>query len=146
MAEHSFGIKSVRDFWREFDVLVSEFLQDDLSSRKGVVCAIFGYHLVDWMDNEGQGPKSNFFAACPSLSILRDITNGTKHCIITKYSPSVSQTGQSLGAFQRNMVQRGAFQTEALTVHVNGTNLKLSDVIMEVHGFWSSYFASPGTP
>ena len=87
----SFGITTPGEF---FDQLLlpqhRDFLSDNASSRFALTCAVFGYHLYEWVNTApGKDFKADFKARYSShpakdhlaemFDLARRLTNGTKH-------------------------------------------------------------------
>src|SRR4051794_15879994 len=92
-AQKSFEIRTCRDFLDELlRPAVDDFLQDRHSSRKAIVCVLFGWHLHDWvwaqhkrtlMPTLGMTTLEEFETYLvnrwPDLQLVREIANGSKH-------------------------------------------------------------------
>lgn len=92
-AANSFEIHTAREY---LDGLVrpalDDFLTDTLSSRKAIACAIFTWHLRDWVWVQNKAELQNLFGVkkigdfdsylftnCPSMVIIRNLATGSKH-------------------------------------------------------------------
>lgn len=92
-AYKTFEVRTARDY---FELLVSQsfedFKNDNLSSKAAIVCAVFTWHLHEWIwAQSGARVKTipgisklrdfqNFlFNECPAFLILAEVANGSKH-------------------------------------------------------------------
>ena len=150
MGNLSFDIRTPVDFFQKLKEDYSEFTKDKTSSKLASDCAVKAWHLAEWIYKEynaslcTQFPsffsyQQNIKLKCPSLQYMQDISNGTKHFTITKYSPSVKNTELHKGAFS-NAFSR-AFDISVLVIELsNGTKLYFEDEIEKVIDYWESYF------
>jgi hypothetical protein len=132
------------------NVTVADYLSDPLSSGKAVICAMFSWHLVDWVHQEYpvvtvKFPKLTDYklhlkSECKSLSYMQDITNGTKHRSITNYLPSIKKAKEHGGAFQLNAFSN-AFDVPCLQLTLtNGIILHFNEEVIKVRDYWNTYF------
>ena len=119
--------------------------------RNSVVCAMFAWHLVDWVYNEypalasGHASKTSFQqfvkSQCPSMDYMQDVANGTKHRAITKYVPIVKKAVLHHGAFS-NAFSKG-FDVSCLKLTLDGGKVVYFDEeVTKAREFWKNYFAS----
>lgn len=153
MSNVSFDIKDSTDLYNMLLQDYDEFKRNKISSRFAIHCAIISWHLADWIYKEYE--KNNFNTLtdyqktiksnCPSLKIMQDITNGSKHLFFkTEYKPEVIRTNLHKGAFQSNAFQNNAFDTDMLEIEMkDGTKLKFEDEIDKVVKFWKKYLKIP---
>jgi len=150
LSSQSFEILSSADFFRAFLCQVRDYLDQPLSSVKAVICSLFAWHLAEWVWEEHQGSAGRFEGVddfkkhlqdkCPSLRLMRDIANGTKHCSITRYTPKVKKAKMQEGSFGLSFDR--SFGVARLTVQLqNGQTLPFDHEIREVCLFWHRYFS-----
>ncbi|GAI99480.1 unnamed protein product, partial [marine sediment metagenome] len=105
--------------------------------------------LVDWVFGEyeeGKGYfsnlsefKKNMKEKCKSLAFMQDITNGTKHRSITRYTPTIKDTQRHKGAFSSGFSK--AFDVSCLKlIFDDGTAVYFDEEIDKVRTFWEDYF------
>lgn len=110
MSDLSFDIKTSKDFLVKLQEDYSEFCFDKTSSRIALNCALTAWHLTEWIYNEynsllkTQYPSLNNFQQdikklCPSLQIMHDIANGTKHYLLVRHQPIIDDTSLHHGTF-----------------------------------------------
>ena len=151
MASYSFSIQNAVDLLRALNAAVDDYLADPLSSRKALECAMFSWHLVDWIWKEYPAVVTLFRkkdayrlrlkSQCKSLSYMQDITNGTKHWEITRYQPVVKKTEERHGAFSDGF-DRKVFDVSCLKITLeDGTVVYFDEEIIKVRDYWNTYFA-----
>lgn len=110
MNKYSFDIKNSKDFFRKLEEHYKEFSTNEVSSRIALNCAMTSWHLSEWIYNEYKETNLSTFSKlfdfhkhimleCPSLQIMQDLSNGTKHTKITLYVPEVQNTEKHKGTF-----------------------------------------------
>jgi len=149
MVSFSFNIQNAIDLLRALNVAIDDYLTDPLSSGKAVICAIFSWHLVDWVYQEYQAVATPFpklinyqrylKSQCKSLSYMQDITNGTKHRTIAMYVPVVKKTEEHHGAFSNAFSK--AFDVSCLQLTLtDGTFVYFDEEVIKVRDYWNTYF------
>ncbi len=152
MSDFSFDINNSLDLYNKLLEDYEEFTKGSISSRLAINCAMTAWHLVDWIYHE-YADKSRYSSIgkyqaemkskCPSLQIMQDITNGSKHLLITKYPSKVRKTNLHKGAFQNDAFQNNAFDTTMFEIEMqDGTKLKFEDEIEKVIDFWKIYLTT----
>lgn len=149
MSTFSFDIKDSIDFYNKLLEDYEEFKKNSISSRLAINCTITAWQFVDWVyiehaDKSRYSKLGNFQAdmklKCPSLQIMQDITNGSKHLILTKYTPKVRKTNLHEGIFDSNIFDDNIFDTSMLEIEMqDGTKLKFEDEIEKDVAFWKIY-------
>lgn len=146
----SFNIKKPIDFLNKLREDYGEFCNDDTSSRIALNCAMTAWHLTDWVFNEYNSTISINFPTlasyqedmkvrCPSLQIMHDVTNGTKHYELKRHIPEVKETKLHQGAFDKSFDR--SFDTSSLDVEMkDGRKIYFEDEIGNVVEFWEDYF------
>lgn len=146
MAAHSFDIKTSEDFYKKLLEDYKDFVDEKTSARVAINCAMTAWHLIDWIAAEKELAKSElsslkyeFKNQCPSLKTMQDISNGSKHCNITEYTPSTCDTKKHIGDFNNGF--NNDFDITRLTiVYKDGSNMRFEDEIEKVILFWNKYF------
>ncbi len=134
---HSFDIRTPEQFFQAFLETVADYLADPLS-RKAVAAAMFGWHLCDWVVNAYGGTRADLKRRCPSLRLLEDICNGSKH-FQPDAGAKVVGTDLRPGAFSSGF-DRG-YEIPYLPLSLaDGSVRDFEDVINDVRDFWARYF------
>lgn len=146
MAEHSFDINTAEDFFKKLLEDYQDFVDENTSARVAINCAMTAWHLVDWIaaekgisDRDFTKFKEDLIAQCPSLQAMQDISNGSKHCNITKYTPRIINTKKHIGDFS-NDFNNDFDITRLMIVTKDGSNMTFEDEIQNVIQFWRNYF------
>lgn len=148
MPELSFDIKSSKDFYKKLLDDYAEYKKDRVSSGKALNCAMVSWHLSEWIANEEnpgatdreiKNRVNDFILKCPSLSIMKDIANGTKHFNITKYKPEVDKTHLHHGDFNQDFSRDFNISSLIITMK-DGEKKYFEDEIETVVNFWKDYF------
>ena len=144
MGNFSFNIKTSIDLFKVFKEDYSDFKSNDTDSRKAIHCALTAWHLVEWIRIEFHSQKglidfqNELKQKCPSLQIMQDISNGTKHTIITKYPSKIKNTSTQDGSFSNAF--SSAFDISYLAIELNdGSMVSFKDEIENVIKFWTNY-------
>lgn len=145
----SFDIKNSTDLFKEFRNRIDEYFKEPLSSGNAVICAMFAWHIADWIYQEFSSISSRYnkiknFQAdlkqnCSSLSYMQDIANGTKHKSITFYVPEVKSAEKHGGAFPSDFNKSFDIPRLKLTLQ-NGNIVYFDEEIVKVREFWKNYF------
>lgn len=153
-----FGIVTAEDFHakskRDYQRLAAELANADLAMN----AILSNYHLHEWIwslvlksrrpiDLQGTIVRDRddwikwLEANCPKFTVLRDLANGSKHCI-----PSVYSTGRVEG-FGQGPYGIGPFGVPYLLIDLgadlDGESRWLvgSEIVREVAEFWDAFFA-----
>ncbi len=149
MTDFSFDIKCSADFFRKLKEDFNDYQEDTTSSRKAINCAMTAWHLSDWIYNEFINIPSNSFSKlegfqadlkrlCPSLQIMHDITNGSKHHTLTRHKTQIDNTHLHIGPFSK--VFSREFDQTSLDIEMkDGSRKYFEDEIVEVVKFWNDY-------
>ncbi|MFP7408836.1 hypothetical protein [Aeromonas veronii] len=90
---YSFGICSLGDYWESTKSKVELFFADPLNENLAIECASKLWHLCDWYYEENKDTlkykqlsdlQGHVGSECPSLRVMRDICNGSKHASLGK--------------------------------------------------------------
>jgi hypothetical protein len=152
MPNYSFDIKNSQDKLNNLLLKYNEYLENDISTSKAVELSVDSWHLVDWVFEEFIRPNSNLtlenfreilYPKCPSLKLMHDIANGSKHSKLTRPKASIKLTRVHDGDFSNDDFCSEDFDTSRLEIELeDGTILFFPDVIEKVIAFWKSYFQS----
>ena len=147
MGDFSFEIKTTNDL---FNILLEdykEYLENRISSRHALHCAIISWHIYEWANKEfepelsGDKYKEMILNRCPSLEIMRTLANGTKHNKHSIAKWNIKNTELHLGAFCKQFSRE--FDTSHLKLELNdGRKIYFEDEIKKVIIFWSEYLKS----
>jgi len=150
MGNHSFEIKTSIDFFIKLKEDYLEFNANKLSSKCAINCAMTAWHLAEWIYVEYNALaninqfqtiemfKNNIKSQCPSLQIMQDITNGTKHFFLRKQS-TIKTTELHEGSFSDDFSRD--FDISGLEIELtDGTKLYFEDEIEKVKIFWEGFF------
>ncbi len=148
MPDHSFDIASAKAFYAQLLAEYEDFKQDRVSSRRAINCALWSWHLCEWLyvDHEVQLTgqfrdqyefRSWLVSQCPSLCIMEDIANGSKHC---RRDRSTNTQGSTLrrGAFSSGF-SRDFVITRLMITMADGSERCYDDVLDEVMSFFALY-------
>ncbi|KGY07007.1 hypothetical protein [Vibrio sinaloensis] len=147
---YSFDIKDSKDLFHEFSRLVGEYRKDPLSSGSAVICAIFSWHVVEWIYQEYPSltatyPKKRDFqdfmkSSCPALSYMQDVANGSKHRGITMYQPVVKKTERHQGAFSSAFSKD--FDVSSLKIELDGGVAYFDEEVDKVEAYIKHFFSN----
>lgn len=147
MGSLSFDIVSAQDFFRKLEEDYRDFTKDVTSSRNAINCALTAWHLTDWIYNQFPNLgfsslykfQENIKVQCPSLQIMHDISNGSKHYTLTKHQPEIKNTEHHRGSFSNDFSRD--FDISSLDIEMkSGQKLFFEDEILKVIEFWRNYF------
>jgi len=152
MSNLSFDITTARGFFNKLTQDISDFRNDPTSSRLAINCAMTSWHLGEWIFNDLEDLLNADFAnvkaylidlrtvQCPSLEIMRVITNGSKHCKISSPSSKIVNTAKHDGLFSSAFSRQ--FDVTYLYIELeDGTTIHFEDILSEVFAFWNDYVA-----
>jgi len=152
MSDLTFDIKTTSDFFKKLTEDYNEFLANKTSSRVALNCAMTAWHLTDWAYNEYNNQLSAQFVKldmyqqdiknrCPSMQIMHDLSNGTKHYLLTRHRPIVKRTTLHRGSFNSDFNRD--FDISSLDIAlIDGTKIYFEDEIQKVVDFWAQYLKS----
>jgi hypothetical protein len=152
MSDLSFEIKTSEAFFKKLQEDYKEFCIDKTSSRVALNCAMTAWHLTEWIFKEYYSQLISAYSTllafqidikrqCPSLQIMHDLTNGTKHYILTSHKPIIKDTTLHEGAFSSGFSR--AFDISTLDIELNdGTKIYFEDEIEASIKFWIHYLNS----
>lgn len=152
MNDLSFSIKKPEDFFKKLQEDYIEFCKDKTSSRVALNCAMTAWHLTEWIYNEYNSQLIHSFqklsdfqsfikVQCPSLQIMHDIANGTKHYRLTRHNPIIKNTNLHQGEFSNDFNRD--FDISTLDIELNnGKMIFFEDEIEISISFWAQYLQS----
>ncbi|MGE6316664.1 hypothetical protein ACQKC1_12945 [Shewanella baltica] len=143
---YSFGTNSFTDYWDSVQRKVAVFLTDPLNEELAVECAGKLWHLCDWYYEEYKNnlPYKQLIdlqgyvgSECPSLRVMRDICNGSKHASLDKTrTPVIRKTQVHQGAFSSGF-SRG-FDISMLEVElVDGSIVDFDNAVKLSIDYWT---------
>jgi hypothetical protein len=149
MGKFSFEFKDHHDYLEKLKLEYADLRQEPLSSRLAMNFAVNAYHMCEWVweheplvrVNQAYNKPMDFYdainRACPSIPIMRDLTNGSKHTKITRGpAPVVKSTELHEGAFDPQVFS-SAFDVSALLISmVDGTTRVFLDEATAAMDFW----------
>jgi hypothetical protein len=145
----SFNIRTSKEFLAKLREDYDELLVNKLSSRIALNCAMTSWHLSDWIFHEYESPNDPSYeklkkfqralkSKCPSLQVMHDLANGTKHFKLTNHNAQVQTTELKRGAYS-SAYSRG-YDISALMIEMNdGSTLYFQDEILKTINFWKDY-------
>jgi hypothetical protein len=152
MSNLSFDIQTSVFFFNDLKEEYAVYRENIISSRIAINCALRAWHLTEWIYKE-YNLCTQFFeihlyqkhikSECPSLQIMQDISNGSKHFMITKYPPHVKNTELQEGCYDPNYYHRDYYDVPALKIELkDGRTLYFEDEIQNVMDYWENYFST----
>ena len=128
---YSFQICTAVDLLDAAEESFRDYLEDGLSSRKAVTSAMLCWHVAEWIYRESESLQAEFptraslhrqiTSECPSLQVMQDITNGTKHGKPNPPRAGIVSTEPRPGAFAPAF--SGGLERAEFTIHRDdGTN------------------------
>ncbi|MFT3846420.1 MAG: hypothetical protein QM725_15290 [Lacibacter sp.] len=155
MPSLSFDIKSTKDFYNKLLEEYEDFQNNKTSTRIALNCAMTAWHLTEWVYHElsqkiNNAPKSISLSKkeikdfqdelkkqCLSLQIVNDLTDGTKHCLLSR-NATIKETEFYVGEFSDEFSRE--FNTDSLNIFLNdGRELNFETEINTVIAFWEEY-------
>ncbi len=110
--------------------------------KKAIVCASKLYHLREYLS---PSPSCKAIVSlCSAYKIIQDVTNVSKHRVLTKGAPEVSNINQisELIVITTFEDEKGEFTDSDKVVQItkdNGITLFLHDILYNVICFWDKY-------
>ncbi|MFC0343406.1 hypothetical protein [Epilithonimonas hispanica] len=151
MNKYSFDIKTSDDFYNKLKEDYNEFCTKETSSRIALNCAMTAWHLHEWIYKDYKHTqlkavknigdfKDKIKILCPSLKIMQDLCNGTKHTE-GNTSSKVINTEKYEGSF--DFTFDSTFDTSSLDIELsNGTKTEFSVELQKCIDFYESYFSN----
>ncbi len=154
-ANFSFDIRTPADLLKKLHEEYQEFLNNPVSSRHAVNCAVTAWHLIEWvwashkqkMMTLSQSIKKEadfkqyISLRCPEIETMQAIANGTKHFKVDKRSggSNVKAARIHRGGFSQEFSRE--FDISLLEIELaDGSTLVFDDTIKTVVEFWDSFF------
>jgi hypothetical protein len=147
----SSSLKKLHELLEEY----SEFSKEPLSERMANNLCKQSWHLTDWVFNEFIYSASNLksrdqqigdwrntlYPRCPSIKIIHDLAQESKHSIVTRPKDFVESIGTVESTFDYTF--DFTFNDSKLVIIMqNGDSLNFRNTIAEVIDFWKSLFNS----
>ncbi|MFC2138619.1 hypothetical protein ACFLTE_10620 [Bacteroidota bacterium] len=149
MSDFSFNIKNSKDFFAKLLADYDDYKANKTISRTALNCAMTAWHLIDWIyyefgyNTSGQFNKISDFQEffklkCPSMQIMHDLTNGTKHYLLTRHQPKIKKTDLHKGSYSNDYSRD--YDISTLNIEMNdGVKKYFEDEIEIVVNFWIEY-------
>lgn len=151
-------LNSSEDLFQKLLSDFDEFSRNLAFTYKAMDCALSAWHLTDWVYNEwkrstyghhgdskGLGDmRDNFYLSCPTLKVMHDITNGSKHLEL-KPGREKSNMAQSHTSFEDRVAPTisETFGDDWLLIDFqDGTEETMYVLVSEAVEFWRSYFGA----
>ena len=146
----NFGKDTANDKYEEFLQDYAEYINDDLSVKMAKRLASSSWHLVDWTFEEYKTVhnftdigsfRESLYPNCESLKIMHDITNASKHMLLSRPKADLKNTKEHQGDFCSKDFSSEDFDVSYLEIEKNdGTKLSFRKEIEKVKEFWFEYF------
>lgn len=150
----SFGRRSAVDVLQSLRDKKAAYDLDPLNTELANACAIDAWSLCDWVFAEhgaslevrNLSEMHRFMRnLCPSIDLIKDVANASKHRDITRYSPVLKEAKRHDGAFDRTAFDSDAFDVSALVlVREDNSEVWFDSVLDEVTACWVSLFRDRG--
>lgn len=147
MSSFGFDNRNSEDFHTKLCEDYAEFMKDTFSSRVAINCAMTAWHLTEWVYHEsftGTYSKNAFQtklkAVCPSLQIMNDIADGTKHWVLSR-THEIDRTGVHDGDFDPADFNDDFDVSRLIITKKDGTVLDFIDELENVMTFWRDFFS-----
>ena len=149
MNDFGFEIKTTLDFYKKLLEDYNEFCNDKTSSRVALNCVMTAWHLTEWSYNEFFHQLFPHFSTlasyqkeikkeCPSLQIMHDLANGTKHYRLTRHIPIIKETILHKGIFSSDFSRD--FDVSTLDIELkDGKRIYFEDELSTTINFWNKY-------
>ncbi|WP_127137427.1 hypothetical protein [Flagellimonas oceanensis] len=145
----SFDIRNSNDFLEKLIADFEDYSNSDNSSRIALNCAMTSWHLTEWIYHEfgleEKFPKPKDFqkhikGLCPSLQIMHDISNGSKHYKLDFHKPKIKSTERKEGVFD-NTFDFTFDRTILKIVLPNNEVLIFDNELRKTIEFWTEYLS-----
>jgi hypothetical protein len=140
------AIQKFRDLLSEFE----DFERDSLSEYKANNLASNSWHLIEWVKSDyadvgGDITLSEFreilYPTCESLKIMHDISNSSKHKILSRPKTDIRGTSLRGGDFDPNDYNKNDYYVSSLeVVMADGAVRPFFEEIKRVIDFWKEFF------
>lgn len=146
---YSFETRTAADKLTEFLSQYEAFKGDNSSSSaKAIELSTNSWHLTDWVFEEFKAIhqqttigvfRETLYPLCPSLKIMHDIANGSKHSKVSRPKATIKETRKYDGEFSQEFSSE--HNISALVIEMeNGSVLYFMAEIKAVISFWTDYF------
>lgn len=108
------------------------------------------WHLVDWAFEEHEKNhnftnigsfRESLYPNCESLKVMHDLTNASKHKILSRPKGELKNTKEHKGDFCNKDFSSKDFNVSYLQIEKNdGTKVSFRNEIESVKNFWIEYF------
>lgn len=161
----AFQITTSYEFFQKLLEEYHDFNNDHLSPRFAINCAINSWHLTDWTFNEfyrkarkfknkyefknGEEKKiepinayrNELTEKCPELELMRQIANGTKHCLRNNNYNTTESTGDYSSDYDRNSYDVSRF---LIIDKQTNSEIDFEDALLATIEYWRNFFKERG--
>ncbi|MFN8437327.1 MAG: hypothetical protein U0V72_06750 [Cytophagales bacterium] len=168
----SFGIINSEQFLEKLLSEYEDFDKNPISARHAINCALTAWHLTDWIYQEHSIIKDNFKDSektkekngiterikisglkkfqdhlinqkCKELSYMRDISNGSKHCLL-RNTEIKGKTLKYIGNYSFKDYSRKDYNVDRFIYEDgNGVKQNFEDALLTVIEFWKNFILQP---
>lgn len=145
---YSFNTRTSADKLTELLQQYEEFKADNTYSSKAVELSTNSWHLTDWVFEEYKAIhhqdtigdfRETLYPICPSLNIMHDIANGSKHSKVSRPKATIKETRKHDGEYSQEYSSE--FNITTLLIEMQDESiLYFVDEINAVINFWMDYF------
>lgn len=146
----NFGKNTAKDKYNTFLLEYEDYKKDNTSINKAISLSITAWHLIDWAfldyktfhkSNSLGAFREKLYPKCPSLKIMHDLANASKHKELTRSKAELKNTEKHKGIF--SSIFNKKFDTTYLLIELrDGNKLRFNEEIDKVKVFWDSYFSA----
>jgi hypothetical protein len=142
----TFEIKNSKDFLDKLKKDFKDYLDSNNYSRMAINCAMTSWHLTEWIYHEynfnKKFKKNNYQKhikkLCPSLQIMHDISNGSKHYKLDWHKPLIEATERKEGPFDHTF--DFTFEKTMLRIVLPNNEIVIYDEeLKKTINFWENY-------
>ena len=148
----SFGRKNSSELLNTLKKQSGELAKSPLDTELANQCAINAWSLCDWVFKE-HGKQLGLTELkqlqvqmkqnCPSLALLQDVANASKHMKITKFTPTLKVAEKHDGLFDPELFDSSFFDVDALYLErVDDSKILFEIALNDVIKLWDDFFNS----
>ncbi|MFI3217626.1 MAG: hypothetical protein QX189_00695 [Methylococcales bacterium] len=128
-----------------YDAVISQ--NSDSISDAVFNFAITGYHIKDWLKNEGVTNVEDYISTQPMLRLCADLCNGSKHKLLSSFreknDPIISIANSELTCDMTTITIDATIPLNGYTVRMeltSGKRVEILDFANQVVASWVSFF------
>ena len=151
MTHYTFDSNSSQTKLKSLISAFEKFKKDEPETSEALKLASETWHLTDWVFKEfldihlfsdlGKF-RNDLFQHCPTLKIMHDIANASKHSEVSRPKANIKSTNRHQGDFAISDFSSDDFDVTRLEIHLdNGTVLNFEKELKKTLDFWKSYFS-----